>query len=55
MENQIDYEPYGPDWKKEMMKWRKDMLIDWIRKLLMEKHEGSNKDSINQEPESDRA
>lgn len=26
-----DFEPYGEEWKKEMMKWRKEDLIAIIR------------------------
>ena len=33
-DKQDDFVPYGPEWEKEMMKWNKPMLIDYLRKLL---------------------
>lgn len=35
MENEIDYVPYGPEWERELMKWRKKDLIDWLRDHMM--------------------
>ncbi len=32
-----EYNSYGDEWKKELMKWTKKQLIIWIRNLLMEK------------------
>ena len=29
-----EYEPYGPEWEKELMRWKKADLINWIRMLL---------------------
>jgi len=37
MKKQKEYEPFGPEWEKELMKWNKKMLIDFLRKLLKEK------------------
>ena len=30
-----DYEPYGPEWAKEMAKWPKALLIEKIKELLI--------------------
>lgn len=30
-----EYIPYGPEWQKEMMKWNKPQLIDWLRSQLI--------------------
>lgn len=35
MENKVDYIPFGPEWEKEMMKWRKKNLVDWLREHMM--------------------
>jgi hypothetical protein len=40
-----DFEPYGPEWEKELMKWTKKQLIEWIRVLLL-----STKRDKNQAP-----
>ncbi len=32
-EQEKDYEPYGKEWKKELMKFTKKQLIDFIRKI----------------------
>lgn len=34
MNTEEDYQPYGPDWETEMMKWNKRHLVDWVRRLL---------------------
>jgi hypothetical protein len=31
-----DYEPFGPEWKSEMMKFNKAHLIDTLRKILIQ-------------------
>lgn len=31
-----NYEPFGQEWKAEMKKWNKDLLIDFLRKNLIE-------------------
>ena len=31
-----EYQPFGEEWKKEMKKWNKDLLIDLLRKTLIE-------------------
>ena len=31
-----EYQPFGEEWKKEMKKWNKDLLIDLLRKTLVE-------------------
>ena len=31
------YEPFGPEWEREMMKWSKRDLIAELRGLLMER------------------
>jgi hypothetical protein len=36
---QDDYEPYGPEWEKEMKKWSKELLIGKIRDLLIDKQD----------------
>jgi len=33
--NAIDYEPFGKEWEKEMMKWNKKMLIDFLKEKLI--------------------
>ena len=33
MEHEIDYELYGPEWKKEMLKWNKQALVERIADL----------------------
>ena len=33
-----EYEPYGPEWEKEMMKWRKKELINAIREQFKNQH-----------------
>lgn len=30
-----DYVPFGPEWKKEMMKWRKEELVELLRDALI--------------------
>lgn len=40
-----DYVPFGPEWKKEMMKWRKEELIDELRNSLM-RHSAISVDAI---------
>jgi hypothetical protein len=35
-----DYVPFGKEWKKEMMLWKKEDLIEHLRKQLMERLEG---------------
>ncbi len=30
-----EYEPYGEEWRKEMMKFTKDQLIEKVRELLI--------------------
>lgn len=32
-----EYAPFGEEWKAEMKKWSKDMLIDCLRHHLIEK------------------
>ena len=34
----MEYEPYGKEWEKEMMKWTKKDLIEYIRKMLKKKY-----------------
>lgn len=34
MSDNTDYIPYSDEWKKEMMKWSKSDLIDFLRKQL---------------------
>ena len=31
-----DYELFGPEWEKEMMKFKKIELIGWLRRVLIE-------------------
>lgn len=31
-----EYQPFGEEWKKEVKKWNKDLLIDLLRKTLIE-------------------
>ncbi len=31
-----EYIPFGDEWKKEMMKWTKPMLIEFLRNILLE-------------------
>jgi hypothetical protein len=31
------YEPYGEEWEKELMRWSKKNLVEFIKKLLKEK------------------
>lgn len=31
-----NYIPFGPEWKKEMLKFKKDELVDWVRNDRME-------------------
>jgi len=31
--------PFGEEWDKEMMKWTKPMLIDFLKKNLIEKEQ----------------
>lgn len=33
-----EYEPYGPEWKKEMMKFTKEELISMMRIALIRVH-----------------
>lgn len=35
MSDNTDYIPYSDEWKKEMMKWSKPDLIDFLRKQLL--------------------
>lgn len=35
MENEVDYIPFGPEWERELMKWRKKNLVDWLREHMM--------------------
>ena len=32
-ETEDDYEPYGKEWEKEMMKMTKKELVDFIRRI----------------------
>jgi hypothetical protein len=32
-----EYEPYGPEWVKELMKWSKPQLIRMLREALIGK------------------
>jgi hypothetical protein len=32
-----EYTPYGPEWEKEMMKFTKKGLIEFLRKVLTSK------------------
>ena len=34
-----EYEPFGKEWEKELMKWTKKQLIDWIRKILIRREQ----------------
>lgn len=36
---QDNYIPFGEEWKKELMKWRKSDLVDHLRKTLIEMQE----------------
>lgn len=40
MEN--EYQPYGLEWEAEMKKWSKDLLIDKLRDVLIERSELKN-------------
>ncbi|KQC11111.1 MAG: hypothetical protein APR55_08190 [Methanolinea sp. SDB] len=31
-----EYIPFGPEWEKEMMRWKKKDLVGWIRRLLIQ-------------------
>lgn len=35
MKEEKDYQLFGPEWEKEMMKFSKKYLIMWIKKLLI--------------------
>lgn len=35
MENIIEYEPFGDEWEKEMMKFEKPYLIELLRQALL--------------------
>jgi hypothetical protein len=37
--NEIDNEPFGKLWEKEMMKWSKKMLIDFLKEQLIKLQE----------------
>lgn len=37
-----DYEPYGDRWKKEMMKMRKDDIVELLREAYIRLNNGSN-------------
>lgn len=37
----LEYEPYGNEWEKEMMKFSKAGLIAFIRRILIEKQQES--------------
>ncbi len=34
MKKSKDYELYGEEWKKEMMKWEKEMLVAYLAEKL---------------------
>lgn len=31
-----NYKPFGDEWKAEMMKWKKENLVDYLREILVE-------------------
>ena len=37
-----EFEPFGPEWEKEMMKWSKPMLIAYLKEKLILLNEVSN-------------
>lgn len=39
---QEEYEPFGNEWKAEMMKWRKSDLVDLLRRNLESKISSHN-------------
>lgn len=43
MTKEENYIPYGKEWEQELKKWNKTMLIDFIRKLLIESQLQQNK------------
>lgn len=36
----LEFEPFGPEWEKEMMKLPKKMLIDMLRALMKKNLDG---------------
>ncbi len=32
-----EYVPYGPEWEKEMMKWNKKRLVEFLKNVISEK------------------
>ncbi len=34
--NDKEYTPFGPEWEKEMNKWTKKMLIEFLKNKLIE-------------------
>lgn len=47
MSDNNKYIPYSDEWKKEMMKWSKSDLIDFLRKQLREINELENGKPFN--------
>ena len=43
-----DYEPFGPEWVKEMKKLSKDMLIAILRKTLIANVEATHRKTLKQ-------
>jgi hypothetical protein len=37
MKNKKEYVPYGPGWEREMMKRNKAELVQFLKKVLIEK------------------
>jgi ribosomal protein S27E len=46
MSNTDNYTPYGEEWQKEMMKWRKPDLINFLKKTLIEANSIKNNGAL---------
>ena len=46
MSDEYDVIPFGEEWEKEMMKFRKIELIDWVRRALEENRQLRRQEEI---------